>query len=244
MRTGKTVDADGPKSSKVGKLPAQLLGDMHLKVRELVDRIERGSLDFQWAMNQLQWVIEGQKRVLAKKWKEVDGVFYLTVTSDGTSGEGWIKRFEGKRRPICLESKFILRGSDFQPTNGKETQIAIVPARLFSWFGVIDEGDCTRDHFREYARRRSFTDASLETTCLVRDQLSDTDMNEDMDLYWINPLLLCKRNEEKDLGFLQITAPSNPADPEICRMTVREVHGRENLNFSGAHAAMFEVPFK
>jgi|CXWK01.1.fsa_nt_gi hypothetical protein len=245
MRTGKSVGADGPKSPKVQKLDALLLGNLHGKVRELIDRIERGSVNPQWAVNELQCVIEGQKRVLAKKWKEYNGDFFLTVRSDGTSGEGWIRRLEQGKKYLCEESKRILRGPDFQATNGKEIQVVIVPAELFWLYGAAATLEsCGHSHFLEYAKRRSFKNASLETACLVRELLSDNDMEVDMGLRSISVLPCYKRNDDADLGLFQIRVPSEPNNTELNSVQVYGVWGSASLTFPALQAVMFEVPSK
>ncbi|MEK7478188.1 MAG: hypothetical protein AAB645_02365, partial [Patescibacteria group bacterium] len=54
-------------------------------------------------------------------WREQDGVIYFSVTSDGTTGEDWIKRLEGNGFRVGDYAKQVLRSPDFKPTNGVTT---------------------------------------------------------------------------------------------------------------------------
>src|SRR3989338_5485130 len=57
----------------------------------------------------------------ARSWHEEDGVIYFSVTSDGTTGEEWIKRLESDGFRIGKHARQILRSLDFKPTNGVTT---------------------------------------------------------------------------------------------------------------------------
>src|SRR3989344_1798944 len=53
-----------------------------------------------------------------RRWREQDGVIYLSVTSGSTTGPEWIKRLESKGFQLSKWAKDLLNSSDFKPTNG------------------------------------------------------------------------------------------------------------------------------
>lgn len=61
--------------------------------------------------------------------KKEDGIIYSSVTTDGTTGEGWIERFGDEcnkdkiREAGSLEN--ILCSSEFKPTNNMTFNLAI-----------------------------------------------------------------------------------------------------------------------
>src|SRR5687767_5139046 len=67
----------------------------------------------------------------ARSWREEDGVIYFSVTSDGTTGEDWIKRLEGNGFRVRDYAKQVLRSPDFKPTNGVTTEVAVLQGMLF-----------------------------------------------------------------------------------------------------------------
>ena len=67
-----------------------------------------------------------------RSWTEKDGVIYFSVTSDGTTGEQWIARLEGKGFRLSGYTKQVLRSPDFKPTSGITTDVAVLKGSLFS----------------------------------------------------------------------------------------------------------------
>ncbi len=116
------------------------------------------------------------------RWYEKQGVIYFKVTSDGTTGEKWIKRLEKKGFRIDHHAKSALRSPDFKPTSGVTTEIAVHRIILFEGSShIISE-------FRSWAiteQKRSVPDP--EVACLIRESFSDEDM-ETMGLTWIVPI--------------------------------------------------------
>src|SRR3989344_4683494 len=66
-----------------------------------------------------------------RSWREEDGVIYFSVESDGTTGENWIKRLEGKGFRVGCYARQVLRSPDFKPTNGVTTEVAALRDILF-----------------------------------------------------------------------------------------------------------------
>ncbi len=111
-------------------------------------------------------------------WREQDGVIYLSVTSDGTTGPEWIKRLEGKLFRLSDDAKSVLRSPDFKPTSGVTTEIAILKGMLFE-----DSNRITKK-IRAEADKRKLATPNAEVACLIRENFSDEDI-EAMGLIWI-----------------------------------------------------------
>jgi len=114
----------------------------------------------------------------ARRWREENGVIYFSVTSDGTTGEGWIKRFEKKDFRVGDYAKSVLRSSDFQSTNGITTEVAVLKGVLFT------DSDCITSKIRENADKRKLTKPNAEVACLIREMFSNEEL-EAMGFYWI-----------------------------------------------------------
>ena len=109
----------------------------------------------------------------SQKWLKRDGVFYLTVRSDGTSGREWIERLEGKDFPVEGIAKKILLSPDFKPTNNITYQIAIA------------NFDSTRTNgVRQEARDRGWVTPNAEIACLIREKLTSGDIYE-IGYWWL-----------------------------------------------------------
>lgn len=112
------------------------------------------------------------------KWREKDGVIYFSVTSDGTTGEDWITRLESKGFRVDDNAKMILRSSDFKPTSGVTTEVAVLKGVLFE-----DSDRITRKICRE-ADCRKLSKPNAEVACLIREKFTDEEI-EAMVLVWI-----------------------------------------------------------
>jgi len=77
-------------------------------------------------------------RVKNKTWRKEDGVIYFSVTSDGTTGEDWIKRLDGNGFCVGDYAKQVLHSPDFKPLVGLTTQkVAVLKGTLFDDDGRI-----------------------------------------------------------------------------------------------------------
>ncbi len=114
----------------------------------------------------------------ARAWREENGVIYFSVTSDGTSGEDWIKRLEGNGFRVSDWAKSVLRSSAFKPTSGITTEIAVLKSELFQ-----DEDRITKK-IRAEAEKRKLGVPNAEVACLIRETFSDKEL-EAMGLWWI-----------------------------------------------------------
>ena len=113
-----------------------------------------------------------------RSWREQDGVIYFSVTSDGTTGEEWIKRLDGKGFSVGYYAKQILRSSDFKPTKSVTTEIAVLKVLLFT------DDDRSTENIRAEACRRRLTKLNAETACLIREKFTDEEL-EAMGLWWV-----------------------------------------------------------
>jgi hypothetical protein len=94
----------------------------------------------------------------ARRWREEDGVIYFTVTSDGTTGEEWVKRLESKGFHVGSCAKSVLRSADFKPTSGVTTEVAVFNGLLF---------EDNERKIRAEAERRKFEKPNAEVACLI-----------------------------------------------------------------------------
>jgi len=105
-----------------------------------------------------------------RKWREQDGVIYFSVTSNGKTGEGWIKYLEGKKFLVGEDAKNVLRSKDFKPTSGVTTEIAVLK-------DALSANDVrTTNNVRADAERRKFTKPNAEISCLIREKFMDEEI--------------------------------------------------------------------
>lgn len=105
-----------------------------------------------------------------RRWREKDGIIRLEVISDGTTGPEWIKRLEEKGFKLSKLAKGVLNSSDFKPTKDVAYRIAILKGMLF-----IDS-DRTTSKIRTEANRRNWQKPNPEVACLIRELLSDEEL--------------------------------------------------------------------
>ena len=113
-----------------------------------------------------------------RSWREEDGVIYFSVTSDGTTGDDWIKRPEGNGFDVGGYVKSILRSADFKPTSGVTTEVAVLKGMLF------EDNDRITKKIRAEADKRKLTKPNAEVACLIREMFTDEEI-EAMGLVWI-----------------------------------------------------------
>lgn len=101
--------------------------------------------------------------------KEIDGVFYFSVTSDGTTGKQWLSRLKALGTYVSREAEEILCSKNFKPTNGVTYKIAILP------YGFSD-GSITTSRIKNDAQNRGLSCPNTEVACLMRVKLSNRDL--------------------------------------------------------------------
>ena len=113
------------------------------------------------------------------RWHEQDEVIYFTLPlTDGTTGEEWIKRLEGKGFRIGDYAKSILCSPDFKPTNGVKSEIAVLKGMLF------EDNDRITKNIRAEADKRKLIKPNTEVACLIRENFSDKEIKA-MGFTWI-----------------------------------------------------------
>jgi len=112
----------------------------------------------------------------ARSWHEQDGV--ISVTSDGTTGEAWIKRLEGKGIRVSDYAKSVLRSEDFNPTSGVTTEVAVLKGMLF------EDNDRITKKIRAEADQRKLGKPEPELAYLIRLKFTDKEI-EAMGLWYI-----------------------------------------------------------
>lgn len=114
----------------------------------------------------------------ARSWREEDGVIYFSVTSDGTTGEEWIKRLGDRDFCVSDYAKQMLRSPDFKPTNGVTTEVAVLKGMLFA------DDDRVTKKIRAKANKRKLAKPNAEVACLIREKFTDGEIKA-IGLYWI-----------------------------------------------------------
>ncbi|MFH1667779.1 MAG: hypothetical protein ABH884_02010 [Candidatus Komeilibacteria bacterium] len=105
-----------------------------------------------------------------RKWQEKDGIIYLTVTSDGTTGPQWIERLQKKGFRLSDYAKSLLISADFKPTTGVVYKMAILKGMLFN------DRDRITKRIRSLAEEKGFSTPNAEVACLMRESLSDEEL--------------------------------------------------------------------
>jgi hypothetical protein len=120
---------------------------------------------YEGAMKFLQGKLEVSE--VASEWREEDGVIYFSVTSDGTTGEDWIKRLERKGFRPSDYTKEVLHKSDFKPTNGVKTEIAVIRGCQF------EDNNRIIKKIRAEAEKRMLSKPNAEIACLIREKFTN-----------------------------------------------------------------------
>ena len=113
-----------------------------------------------------------------RSWREEDGVIYFRVTSDGTTGEYWIKRLEGNGFRIKYYAKQVLLSPDFKPSSGVTIEVAVLRGCLF------EDNDRDTAKIRAEGALRKLSKPNAELACLIREKFTDKEI-EAMGLWYI-----------------------------------------------------------
>lgn len=114
-------------------------------------------------------------------WSEKNNVIRLSrLFSDGTSGPDWIIRLKEKGFCVSDFAEGLLRSPDFNPTNGESYDIVILKGKLWdnnSIFKKIFWGKSwTTERICAEANRRKLIRSNAEIACLMREKLSDEEL--------------------------------------------------------------------
>lgn len=101
-----------------------------------------------------------------RSWCEKDGVIYFSVTSDGTTGDDWIKRLESKGFQVADDVKQMLRSSHFKPTSGMTTEVAILKNLL------LGSNDRITKKILIEANKYKLSKPNAELICLISEKFT------------------------------------------------------------------------
>ena len=105
----------------------------------------------------------------AINFTEKDGIIYFSIFSEGLTAEQWLEYFEKNAMTISSAVKNILLSMRFKPTIG-EKYFAIIKPNNFT-----DETR-TLENIKTLAQTKRFRKLNAETICLLREALSDHDL--------------------------------------------------------------------
>lgn len=173
---------------------------------------EEGELSIEALLNKLGGIRRARRFIRdelvvsepIRSWREEDDVIYFSVTSDGTEGEDWINRLEGKGFRVEDYAKQVLRTPYFKPTNGVTTEVVVLKGTLFEDnYRITKEIRAHAEAFRTPDKRK-LSKPNAELACLIRLKFTDKEI-EAMGLWYIvamhepindsdgGPSLLCAR---------------------------------------------------
>lgn len=128
-----------------------------------------------------------------RKWRKQNGITYFSVTSDGTTGEEWIKRLEKNGFMISGHAKEMLC-SEIRPTSGVTTEIAVLDYMDYTtWKDMRDvrASKAISSLIRRLLQNakniitkeadakgldRLISPSSFEVACLIREKFSDKEI--------------------------------------------------------------------
>jgi len=113
-----------------------------------------------------------------KKWVRIDDMIYVKVTSNGRGGEEWITYLESKGFRLSKYANDVLRSEDFKATTGVTYTLAIIVGTAYTDRNRVSK------KIRADAEKRGWLTPHPETACLLRELLSDAEL-EELDLWWI-----------------------------------------------------------
>lgn len=131
-----------------------------------------------------------------RNWRKQDGVIYLTLISNGMTGEEWIEHLEKLGFRLSDYAKSVLRSPKFKPTKGVKYEIAILKGTLF------EDNDRITKKIRVEADKRKLITPNAEVACLIRENFSDEEI-EAMGLTWIVAMHEPINDSDGDPGLLR-----------------------------------------
>lgn len=127
-------------------------------------------------MNSGAWIAT-EKPAQIPSWSEENGIIRFTVTSDGTTPLGWVKRFMRRGFPLRFSER-MLHLSKFTPTSGVTTEIAVLKGTLF------EKGDLITRNIRARALELNLKKPGMEEACLICEKYSNKEIRS-MGLDWL-----------------------------------------------------------
>lgn len=110
---------------------------------------------------------------VSQKWRERDGIIYFSVTSDGMNGTQWIHRLNNKGFEVESRAKVILTATDFIPSCGARTDIAIIKGTSCR---AGSKSFITAAEVEAYAATKGFVKPNAEAACLIREMFTSDEI--------------------------------------------------------------------
>lgn len=140
-------------------------------------------------------------------WFVEKGIVYLGVTSDNTTGEQWMRDRFNDEQMSCSYTPEIIKSDHFVPTSRVTYLVAILTKGIFpkgQYSFTVAEIDAE-------ARKRGFTNATLEVACLVRSKIVSLKTLKSMGVdggitFMHKPIVYRDRDGTKSRRLMQITA--------------------------------------
>jgi hypothetical protein len=107
---------------------------------------------------------------IEKRWRQVDGVIYFSVESDGTPGEDWVFRLDRKDFRMDSYAKQVVRSPSFMRTSGVTTEVAVLKGMLF------EERERITKNVLAAAERMKLRRPNAELACLFRLKFTNKDI--------------------------------------------------------------------
>jgi hypothetical protein len=100
------------------------------------------------------------------KFLEKNHAIYLTLTSDGTTGEQWINRLESQGKILSIEVQHLLKSLKFEIAKGQKSDLVILKKTLTKALAL------TKDELLAEAFSLHLLPVNLELACLLREELT------------------------------------------------------------------------
>lgn len=183
----------------IGKISLDKLDDMVIKLMR--DMKVNDPHEAVWLVNSGRYVGIIKQVVEGYCWREENGIIYLSVTSDGTTGPEWIKRFKDKGFKHFSIIEDVLCSDEFKPTSGVTTEVAILTGE------ALGNNKPTIKDFREFAIEHKMEIPNPEIACLLCEKLTDDDLKA-MGLFWLHAVHNPIKDSEGRPLFLNVSTLS------------------------------------
>ena len=127
-------------------------------------------------LNGIKAIIRGKAEIVypPKKYRDEEGVVYFQLTSDGTTGEEWIKFLEDESIYTTDQSKKLLLSKYFKPTTGITYEIAVLKGSLIAKDsgGIAIDGKHVTERICQEVKKHELVAPHPEVACLIHKKFS------------------------------------------------------------------------
>lgn len=104
-------------------------------------------------------------------WREIDGIIYFSVVTNGMTGSQWVGALKRKGIRIGDDVKAVLLSDDFKPMpRGKVIEVAVLRG------GYFEDGKRTTAQICAQAEDLELSKLNAETACLARTAFPDKEI--------------------------------------------------------------------